>query len=110
MKPKLWSFSLAAATTVFWPTDTYISTQEYSFHIVQTGGTGNLTTATSASFTTYPVLSRGTTSAIFTQVTAGAGFLAVHEDPATCFRFAVAVSGAVNVDIIAVQSGPERTQ
>ena len=111
MKPKLWQFALAGgSTTIYWPTDTYISTQEYSFNVRQVAGTGNLTTATSAAFTVFPVLSRGVASANFVQVTAAAGFHAVHEDPASCFRFVVAASGAATVEIVALQSGPERAQ
>lgn len=110
MKPKRWEFSLAGTTTIYWPTDYYISTQEYSFNIRQSGGSGNLTGATSAAWSIDPVLSRGVVSATFTQVTAGAGFLAIHEDPASCFRFTVAASGTATVEIVAIQSGPERTQ
>lgn len=111
MKPKFWQFALSGgSTTVYWPTDTYISTQEYSFNVRQVAGSGNLTSACSAAFTIFPVLSRGITSANFVQVTAGAGFHAVHEDPATCIRFVAAASGVATIEIVAMQSGPERAQ
>lgn len=109
MKTKYFEFALSGgSSTVYWPVDSYISTQEYTVAIRQVSGTGNLTAATSAAVTIDRVLARGVTSAVFVQVSAGAGFQATFEDPATCFRFVVAASGAVGVQIAALQTGPDR--
>jgi hypothetical protein len=66
-------------------------------------------TGCSASWTIDRVLAQGVVSAHWVQVSAfSGGAVLVHEDPAACFRLTVRTSGAATVDIMAMQSGPER--
>ena len=57
-RPKNWSFTLAnaEATTIYWPTDTYISTQEYAFNFRVVTGSGSFLTGCSASSTIDRIL------------------------------------------------------
>jgi hypothetical protein len=110
-RPKQWTFSQVSGdtTTIYWPVDTWVSTQEYAFVFRQASGTGSFMTGCSASWTIDRVLAQGVVSAHWVQVSAFSGGAAfVHEDPASCFRLTVRTSGAATLDIMAMQSGPER--
>lgn len=110
-RPKNWTFTMASGetTTVYWPTDTWVSTQEYSIVFRQSSGTGSFMAGCSAAWTIDRVLQYGAASAHWVQVSAFAGGAAIlHEDPASCFRFTARVSGASTFEIMAMQSGPER--
>jgi hypothetical protein len=66
-------------------------------------------TGCSAAWSIDRVLANGVASAQFVQITAfSTGSTFTHEDPASCFRLTVRTSGAATVDIMAMQSGPER--
>jgi hypothetical protein len=110
-RPKQWTFSSVSGetTTIYWPVDTWVSTQEYAFVFRQLSGTGSYMAGCSASWCIDRVLANGVASAQFIQITAfSTGSSFVHEDPASCFRLTVRTSGAATVDIMAMQSGPER--
>jgi hypothetical protein len=110
-RPKLWSFSMTSGetTTVYWPTDTWVSTQEYAIVFRHPGGTGGFMSGCSAAWSIDRVLATGVASAHFVQITAfSTNSQIVHEDPASCFRFVLRASGAATLEIMAMQSGPER--
>lgn len=110
-RPKIWQLSMASGdtTTIFWPTDTWVSTQEYSIVFRHPGATGGFMEGCSAAWSIDRVLATGTVSAHFIQVTAfTTNCQVVHEDPASCFRFRLRASGDARFEIMAMQSGPER--
>lgn len=110
-RPKSWSFSLtdAASTVIYWPTDTWVSTQEYAFNFRVVSGTGSFLAGCSASSTIDRVLQTGVTSAHWTErVAFSTGTAATFTGPASCWRLTVRSSGAATFEVMALQSGPER--
>lgn len=110
-RPKSWSFSLTdtASTVIYWPTDTWVSTQEYGFNFRVVSGAGSFLAGCSASSTIDRVLQTGVTSAHWTErVAFSTGTAATFTGPASCWRFTVRSSGAATFEIMALQSGPER--
>lgn len=110
-RPKSWSFSLtdAASTVIYWPTDTWVSTQEYAFNFRVVSGTGSFLAGCSASSTIDRVLQTGVTSAHWIErVAFSTGTAATFTGPASCWRLTVRSSGAATFEVMALQSGPER--
>lgn len=111
MRPKYWRFSQTngQTTTIYWPTDTYISTQEYAFNFRKTAGSGSYASGCSASYTIDRVLADGVVSAHWVQVREFASGTAFnYAGPVSCWRFTVTSSGATTDEIMALQPGPER--
>lgn len=111
MRPKSWKFSQTngQSTTIYWPTDTWISTQEYAFNFRKIAGSGSFASGCSAAYTIDRVLADGVTSAHWVQVrewSTGTAFN--YAGPASCWRFTVTSSGASTDEIMALQVGPER--
>jgi len=110
-RPKNWSFTLAnaEATTIYWPTDTWVSTQEYAFNFRVISGAGSFLAGCSASSTIDRVLQTGVVSAHWTERMAfSTGTAATFTGPVSCWRLTVRSSGAATFDLMALQSGPER--
>ena len=110
-RPKNWSFTLAnaEATTIYWPTDTYISTQEYAFNFRVVSGSGSFLAGCSASSTIDRILATGVVSAHWTErVAFSTGTAATFTGPTSGWRFTIRSSGAATFDLMALQAGPER--
>ena len=108
MRPRVQQITLGTgSTSVYFPVDTQLSSPQYQVQFVQTGGTGSITTL-SASYTAWPVLARGVTSATWVQVTAAATpFSVIVNDALSCFRYAATVSGTVVLEFITLAAGSE---
>jgi hypothetical protein len=110
-RPKLWNFTLADATVtvIYWPTDTWVSTQEYGFNFRVISGSGSFATGCSAASSIDRILQYGAVSAHWTErVAFSTGTAATFTTPASCWRLTVRSSGAATFEIMALQSGPER--
>lgn len=110
-RPKNWIVTLGngEATTIYWPTDTWISTQEYGFNFRVLSGAGSFLAGCSAASTIDRILVNGVVSAHWTQrVEFSTGTAATFTGPASCWRLTLRASGAATFDIMALQSGPER--
>jgi hypothetical protein len=110
-RPKNWRFTLAnaEATTIYWPTDTWVSTQEYAFNFRIIGGTGSFAAGCSAASSIDRVLQEGVVSAHWTERFAfSAGTAATLTGPVSCWRLTVRSSGAATFELMALQAGPER--
>lgn len=110
-RPKNWIVTLAnaEATTIYWPTDTWVSTQEYAFNFRVVSGAGSFATGCSASSTIDRILSTGVVSAHWTErIAFSAGTAATLTGPVSCWRFTVRSSGATTMELMALQAGPER--
>jgi len=96
-----------ASATFYWPIDTHLY-PNFSVAFNKTAGAGQAT-AVSASFTQYPVLSRGVACATWTKITSGAisTFNVNVQDAVSCFRFTVHTSGAGTFAFAANQAGSE---
>lgn len=111
MRPKNWSFTLANAevTTIYWPTDTWVSTQQYGFNFRVVSGSGSFLIGCSAASTIDRILQNGVVSAHWTErVEFSAGTAATFNVPASCWRFTIRSSGAATFELMALQPGPER--
>jgi len=110
-RPKNWIFSLAngESTTIYWPTDTWVSTQEYAVNFRVISGAGSFAAACSASSTIDRVLSTGVVSAHWTErIAFSTGTAATLTGPVAAWRFTVRSSGATTMELMALQAGPER--
>lgn len=108
MRPKSFEFTLSGtdATSVYWPIDTHLA-PSFGIGFAQSAGAGTAKTC-SASYTQFPILSRGITSASWVQITAVAeavSFNIQSVDTLTCFRLAVKASGAGTFGFLCNQSG-----
>lgn len=111
MRPKNWVITLAnaEATVIYWPTDTYISTQSYAVNFRVISGAGSFATGCSCATTIDRILQQGVVSAHWTERFAfAAGTAATLTGPASGFRFTVRSSGATTIELMALQPGPER--
>lgn len=111
-RPKNWIVSLSGdATTIYWPVDTWVSTQEYAFVFRQIAGAGSYATGCSAAWTIDRILSQGIVSAHWVEVSSFAAPISfVRSGPASCFRIILRASGAATFEVMAMQSGPERVK
>lgn len=110
-RPKNWMFSLtdAEVTTIYWPTDTYISTQEYAFNFRVVNGSGSFLAGCSASSTIDRILATGVVSAHWTErIAFSTGTAATITGPTSGWRFTIRSSGAATFELMALQAGPER--
>lgn len=110
-RPKNWVVTLADATVtvIYWPTDTWVSTQEYGFNFRVISGSGSFAAGCSAASSIDRVLQSGVVSAHWTErVEFSSGTAARFTTPASCWRLTIRSSGAATFELMALQSGPER--